>query len=287
MTRVVYVNGSYQPYANAAVHIEDRSVQFADSVYEVIEVYDGCLVDETPHLERLQRSLRELSIPMPMAPRVLQHILRQSIKRNRIKYGIVYLQISRGQGRRNFTGAGQRLEPTLICFARRHDLSEIEKRALDGIHVITTKDIRWQRCDIKTTMLLPACLAKLEAELSNAQEAWLIDDKGLITEGASSNAWIVDQNGQLVTRSTNSRQILAGITRMTTFRAASGEELAVSERAFSREDALNAREAFITSASGRIIPVVAMDGQPIGDGRPGPVTRHLRRAFLTAARLTQ
>lgn len=278
MTRVVYVNGRYLPYADAHVHVEDRGFQFADSVYEVIEVNKRQLVDATRHLDRLQRSLRELSIPEPMSRAALQHIIGQILKRNRVNNGTVYMQVSRGAAPRDFSFSRKTLEPTLVCLARHLSQSAREAKALRGIRVITTPDIRWARRDIKTVMLLPAVLAKQQALASGADEAWLVDTDGFITEGASSNAWIVNAQGALQTRAL-SHVLLPGITRATTadMAAANGHEILFEP--FSVEQAQNAQEAFVTSASGTIMPVVEIDGKPVGSGRPGPLTQSLRKAF--------
>jgi len=278
MTRVVYVNGRYVPYADAAVHAEDRGFQFADAVYEVIEVRGGRLVDEARHVARLERSLDELMIPPPMAMRALGLVLRETVRRNKVRDGIVYLQVSRGAAPRDFAFPGSDVRPTVVCLARSMRPLLQDAAAEKGIAVVTAPDIRWGRCDIKTVMLLPACLVKEAARAAGAKEAWLIDRDGYVTEGASSNAWIVEPSGALVTRPI-SNKILAGVTRASLFDVLAREGLTVSERPFTPEEARHAKEAFITSASNTVMPVVAIDGKPIGDGRPGPVARRLRRIF--------
>lgn len=286
MTRVVYVNGRYLPYREAGVHVEDRGFQFADAIYEVCEVYGGRLVDETRHMDRLERSLRELRIPMPMSRRALGAVLRETIRRNRVTCGLVYLQVTRGAAPRDFPFPKGDVTPTVVCLARRVDEAKREARAMAGIAVSTTPDIRWGRCDIKTVMLLPAVLAKEAAQDQGAQEAWLVDSHGFITEGASSNAWIVDRSGTLVTRPTGNA-ILPGVTRRTLLDVLSREKVPLVERAFTLEEALGAREAFITSASGTVMPVVSINKVRIGDGHPGQLTVRLRSIFHQAAELSR
>ncbi|MBU2582067.1 MAG: D-amino-acid transaminase [Alphaproteobacteria bacterium] len=278
MTRVVYVNGRYLPYADANVHVEDRGFQFADSVYEVIEIAAGGTVDATRHLDRLQRSLSELSIQEPMSRSALCNVLAQVIRRNRVTDGLVYMQVSRGTAPRDFPFTGKSLTPTLVCLARSLSVSARDARASRGIRVVTMPDIRWARCDIKTVMLLPAILAKEKALSAGADEAWLIDGQGFVTEGASSNAWIVNADDNLQTRDL-SNALLPGVTRATTVDMAAATGRRIVFEPFSIEQAMAAREAFTTSASGTIMPVVAIDGKPIGSGRPGPVATSLRRTF--------
>lgn len=282
MTRVVYVNGRYLPYAQAGVHVEDRGFQFADAIYEVCEINDGRLIDETRHMDRLERSLAELRIAMPMSRAALGLVMREVLRRNRVTTGLLYLQVTRGQASRDFPFPAGDVSPTLVCLARRVDDAKRQARAEKGISVITAPDIRWGRCDIKTVMLLPAVLAKEGAAEAGAQEAWLVDRDGFVTEGASSNAWILDASGALRTRPTGNA-ILPGVTRRTLLDVLSREKIPLEERAFRVEDALHAREAFITSASGTIMPVVSINSTPIGDGRPGPLSRKLRSIFHQVA----
>ncbi len=209
MTRIVYVNGRYLPYAQARVHAEDRGFQFADAIYEVCEVKDGRLVDETRHLQRLTRSLGELGMAQPMTQAALSRVMRETIRRNRVSYGIVYLQVSRGARPRDFLFPSADVDPTVVCLARSVSLARLEAAAAAGIAIKTMPDIRWGRCDIKTVMLLPASLAKEAARADGAKEAWFFDEQNRITEGASSNAWIVDKEGRLITRQVDN-DILAG-----------------------------------------------------------------------------
>ncbi len=285
MTRIIYVNGAYKRYQEAAVHVEDRGFQFADAVYEVIEVLGGRLVDATRHLARLERSLGELAIAPPMSAKALLHVIGEVIRRNRVRDGIVYMQVTRGAGPREFALPGPETLPTLVVFARSQPRSRFLDLAETGIAVKTLPDNRWGRCDIKTVMLLPAILAKDAARREGAREAWFLDSSGAITEGASSNAWIVTTDGVLVTRQLD-REILPGITRATVMDVAKAEGLKIEERAFTREEALSAREAFITSATNTVMPVVSVDGKAIGDGRPGPLARRLRLRFHHIAEIS-
>ena len=278
MTRVIYVNGRYLDYAQAAVHVEDRGFQFADAVYEVCEVQRCALVDEARHITRLERSLSEIQMPMPMTPAALGRVMRETLKRNRVFNGLLYLQVTRGQARRDFLIPAGDVPQSVIVLARPLDQAKIADRAATGIAVKTMPDNRWSRCDLKTVMLLPACLAKDTAKQHGAQEAWFVDREGFVTEGAASNAWIVDQSGAFVTRPADHR-ILAGVTRASSIDAIRGLGLILIERAFSVTEALTAREAFITSASGTVMPVTYIDGRAIGDGTPGKATIELRKNF--------
>jgi D-alanine transaminase len=285
MTRVIYVNGQYQPYDLANVHCEDRGYQFGDAIYEVIEVRDGQLVDETRHMERLDRSLGELHIRKPMTAAAWSRVLRETIRRNRVRNGIVYLQVSRGAAPRDFLFPAETTEPTVVCLARSTNRSANEARATAGIKVVTQPDPRWNRCDIKTVMLLPSSLAKEKAKASGAGEVWFTDDEGYVTEGGSSNAWIVTHAGELVTTPA-STAILRGVTRMTLIDVAAEHQLKVVERRFTLEEAHAAKEAFISSASNLVTPVTAIDGNPVGDGKPGALALRLRAAFHDTAEMT-
>jgi D-alanine transaminase len=278
MSRIAYVNGRYLPLRDAAVHVEDRGYQFADSVYEVCEVRDGQLIDERRHLDRLERSLRELRIRMPMARVALSVVLHEVVARNRIGYGTVYLQIGRGVARRDHAFPPPQTPPSLVVTARPLNRTRNEASAEKGITVISLPDNRWGRVDIKTTGLLPNVLARQAAIEQGARDAWLVDRDGFVTEAASANAFIVTADGTLVTRQVD-HGILRGITRTVTFEAIRAQGRAVEERAFTLEEAYKAREAFVTSASQIVLPVVTIDGHAIGDGKPGPVTIALRGEF--------
>lgn len=285
MTRIVYVNGRYRSYSEAAIHAEDRGFQFADSVYEVIEVREGRLVDATRHLARLVRSLGELSMVPPMSRAALLHVIGETIHRNRVRHGVVYLQVTRGAGPREFAFPSQAVPPTLVVLARRRDPVKLANAAEKGIAVVSMPDIRWKRCDIKTVMLLPACLAKNAAAGAGAQEVWFVDENGRVTEGASSNAWIVTADGALVTRALGP-ELLGGVTRATALDVAKAEGLHIEERSFALSEALTAKEAFITSATNPVTPVVSLDGQLIRDGKPGTLSRRLRSRFHHVAEIS-
>jgi D-alanine transaminase len=286
VTRIIYVNGRYQRYADATIHVEDRGFQFADSVYEVIEVLGGKLIDAKRHLNRLERSLGELRMPSPMGRTALTHVISTTIKRNRVRDGLVYLQISRGAGPRDFAfPSPDVVAPTLVVIARSQSQAKIAALADIGIAVKTMPDMRWGRCDIKTVMLLPACLAKDAAKHEEAREVWFTDASGNVTEGASSNAWIVTNAGELVTRPLD-ESILAGVTRATVMESAKSAGLNVVQRPFSVTEARSAREAFITSASNTVMPVIVIDGHAIGTGKPGPLTRRLRSEFHHSAEIS-
>ncbi len=285
MTRVVYVNGVYEPYAEAAVHVEDRGYQFADGVYEVCEVLGGCLVDERRHLLRLRRSLSELQIDEPMDFRALGVILRETVRRNRVKDGLVYLQVTRGVARRDFAFPSADVAAGVVCIARSTSRPKVEKKAQSGVSVITVPDIRWRRVDIKTTGLLAQSLARQQAKDAGADEAWMVDRDGFVTEGASCNAWIVTSSGHLVTRPAQSG-ILRGITREVAMETARHNDMTFEERPFTVAEAKAAREAFQTSATGLVMPVVRIDGHPVGSGKPGNIAASLRKAYHDVAEIS-
>ena len=284
MSRVSYVNGRYLPHAEARVHVEDRGYQFADGVYEVCEVREGHLVDERRHIERLARSLKELRIDAPMTPAALGVVIRETMRRNRVRDGLVYLQVTRGVARRDHGFPPPGTKPSVVVTARSTDRRKVDRLAETGIKVVTVAENRWPRVDIKSVALLPNVLARQEALDRGAKEAWFVDADGFVTEGASANAWIVTQNGMIVTRSANSG-ILKGITRTVTLEVTKSPAKRVEERAFSVAEAIAAREAFQTSATLTVMPVVEIDGKKIGDGRPGPVARALRARFHEAAEI--
>lgn len=282
MSRVAYVNGQYRPHGQATVHVEDRGFQFADGVYEVWSVFEGRLADFDGHMTRLHRSLEELRIPIPMTREALGRVLNETVRRNRVREGLVYLQVTRGTARRDHTFPPDDTAPSVIVTARSLPLSKGNAAAAKGVAVVTHPDIRWGRCDIKTVGLLPNVLAKQAARERGAAEAWLVDDMGLVTEGSSTNAWIVDENGKLRTRDTQAN-ILQGITRAAVMALIADEGLAFEERAFSVDEAKRAKEAFYTSASGFVMPAVSIDGVRIGDGKPGPIATRLRSLYLDQA----
>lgn len=264
-------------HSNASVHVEDRGLQFADSIYEVFAVEEGRLLDERDHLDRLERNLGAVGMDMPLARGALRIVLAETLRRNRLRQGLLYLQVTRGAHRRNHT-IPENAQPTVIVTAYRTDPAAAEKRRREGVSVITMPDLRWKRCDIKTTGLLANVLAKTKAWRMGAYEVWFTDEKGYVTEGASTNAWIVTANGALVTRTLDWR-ILPGVTRAILLRAAGSAQIRVEERAFRVEEARQAREAFITSASGGVIPVIEIDGQKLGGGKPGPMAAQLQALY--------
>jgi len=285
MSGIAYVNGRYLPSADAGVSVEDRGFQFADGVYEVCEVQGGRLVDEDRHMARLDRSLRELRIERPMSDAALGMVLRETVRRNRVRDGIVYVQVTRGAVRRDFPFPPAGTRPTIVVTARNADMARLEQQAAQGVAVISMPDIRWGRVDIKTVGLLPNVLAKQAAREQGAREAWLVDSQGRITEGASCNAWIVSADGTLITRPLGT-DILPGITRAVAIETAKALGLAFAERPFTLAEAYGAREAFMTSASQTVMPVIRIDGQTIGDGRPGPTAGALRRAYHQQAKFS-
>jgi D-alanine transaminase len=272
--RIAYVDGRYVPHGAAGVHIEDRGLQLGDSIYEVFRVDGYRILDEEEHLDRLERSVGEIEMAMPMGRAALKLHLREIVRRNRIPYGFLYLQVTRGAVRRDHPIPAKQPRPTLILTMRSYDTQGSAARQKQGIAVVTRPDQRWARRDIKTTQLLANLLAKTEAKRAGGYEAWLVDADGTVTEGASTTAWIVDKDGRVVTRGL-SHAILPGVTRRVILEAAAEAQLPVMERAFTPDEAKAAREAFISSASGAAVPVVAIDGVPVGDGKPGPLTRRI------------
>jgi D-alanine transaminase len=280
MSRIAYVAGQYLPHRQAAVHIEDRGYQFADGVYEVIAVVGGHLVDEAPHLARLHRSLAELRIRAPMADASLKIVIREIVRRNGVDTGIVYLQVTRGAAPREHAFP-KAATPTLVVTARRSHPPD-PRLGHDGIAVIMIPDIRWQRCDIKSVALIANVLGKQQAREAGAYEAWQVDRTGQITEGTSTNAWIVTADNTVVTRAADTA-ILNGVTRGAIFDIIHREGYRLVERAFTVAEAKAAREAFLTSTTADLLPVVRIDGAPVGEGRPGPLALKLRAAYFAHA----
>jgi D-alanine transaminase len=280
MSRIAYVNGVYAPLSGASVSVEDRGFQFGDAVYEVVGLREDVLLDQDGHIARLYRSLAALKITLPIGAQALRVIIAEIIRRNRLRTGYVYIQISRGAAPRDHLFPSG-ISPTVIVSAARLDKASLETRGRNGVRVATMPDQRWGRCDIKTVNLLANVLAKESAKSMGAQEAWLLDVDGDVREGAASNAWIIDAQGCLRTPPL-SPHILAGVTRETLIALARQRQMTVLEQAFSPEDTLQAREAFISSASNGPVPVIALDNRFIGDGKPGPVTLALRDAYFGA-----
>jgi D-alanine transaminase len=285
MSRIAYVNGRYLPLAHASVNVEDRGYQFSDGVYEVCEVRGGRLVDERRHIERLQRSLSELRIAMPMLPESLGVVMREVVRRNRVRWGIVYLQVTRGVARRDHAFPPPGTRPSVVVTARNMNFGNAEKLAAEGVAVISVPENRWERVDIKSVSLLPNVLAKQAAREHGAREAWFVDKQGFVTEGSSSNAWIVTRNGTVVTRQVDNA-ILKGITRTVVLDIIAAQGLKLDVRPFTMDEAKEAREAFITSASQTVMPVVKIDGRPVGNGAPGLIASALRRDFYRHAEMS-
>jgi D-alanine transaminase len=269
------------PFAQAKVSGEDRGFQFADGVYEVCAVRDGALIDEAPHLARLQRSLGELKIAAPMGMRQLAHVLRETVRLNRVRNGLVYAQISRGVARRDHGFPPAHVKPTLVVTARSLDVARYAALGDKGIAVVTRPDERWGRCDIKSTGLLANVMAKQAAREAGAFEAWLVDGQGLVTEGASTTAWIVDEAGVLRTRAL-SHAILPGVTRGEVIPFCRQLGVEMEERAFTVNEALRAREAFISAATFGVLAVTKIDGRPVGDGKPGLITAGIGKAYWSS-----
>jgi D-alanine transaminase len=277
MSRIAYVNGRYVPQNNAAVNIEDRGYQFADGIYEVVHVYRGRFIDEQRHLDRLERSLREIALPMPMPRASLVKVLHEVVRRNRIGEGLLYMQVTRGVARRDHAFPARPIPPALVVTVRR---IPPYPRSIEGWGgaAITHPDLRWARRDIKSTALLPNVLARQAAREKGAIEAILHEADGTITEGAATSFWIVDRNGVLRTRQLG-EQILPGCTRGALIALMQESGVPFEEGPFTLGDARAAREAFITSATSFVKPILKLDGKPVGDGTPGPVSRRLFDLF--------
>jgi len=282
MSRFAYVNGRFVRHGEAAVHIEDRGYQLADGVYEVWAVFDGKLADAEGHFARLWRSLDELRIAHPMGEAALTCVLREAVRRNRVRDGLVYLQVTRGVARRDHAFPNPAVPPSIVVTAKSVDHKAAEAKAALGASVISVPENRWGRCDIKSVGLLPNALAKQAARERGAIEAWFVDDLGLVTEGASSNAWIIDAEGNLRTRDTNAN-ILRGVTRSTLLEVIREAGLPINEKPFTIADAQAAREAFITGAGTLVMPIVKVDGVTVGNGAPGPVATRLRDLYIRRA----
>lgn len=281
MSRIAYVHGEFTPLEQARVSILDRGFLFADGVYEVSAVIDGALVDNAAHLRRLEGSLAEISLALPEPLDRIIEIQRELIVRNNLVEGLVYLQITRGPAERDFAFPKDS-QPSLVLFTQNKSILQ-SPVAKSGVFVKTVPDIRWRRRDIKSVALLAQVLAKQAAAAENCQEAWMVDDEGLVTEGSSSTAFIITRNNTLVTRQ-NSHAILPGCTRRAVLELAGRRKLSIEQRGFSVEEARNAAEAFLTSASAFVTPVVRIDHAPVGEGVPGPLTLELRKIYIQFAR---
>ena len=278
MSRIAYVNGRYVPQRDAAVNIEDRGYQFGDGVYEVVHLYDGRFIDEDRHLDRLERSLREMKLAMPMSRAALRHVLAEVARRNRVTEGLLYMQVTRGVARRDHVFPSKPVPPAIVVTVKRIAAypTDVDKWAAAAI---THPDLRWARCDIKTVNLLPNCLARQAAKEQGAIEAILYDEgTRMVNEGAATTFWIVDEHGVIRTRHLD-HVILPGCTRGALMAELAQEGIAFEERAFSMDELAKAREAFITSATSFVKPIVKVDGAPVGDGKVGPVVRRLFEIF--------
>ena len=278
MSRIAYVNGHYQPQSEAAVNIEDRGYQFGDGVYEVVHLYDGRFVDEERHLARLERSLREMKLAMPMSRAALRLVLKEVARRNRVTEGLLYMQVTRGVAKRDHVFPANPVPPAIVVTVKRIAPypTDVDKWAGSAI---THPDLRWARCDIKTVNLLPNCLARQAAREQGATEAILFDERtGMVNEGAATSFWIVDEHGVIRTRHLD-HVILPGCTRHALMEELQQAGIAFEERAFSMDELKRAREAFITSATSFVKPITKLDGAPVGDGQVGPVVRKLFEIF--------
>ena len=279
MSRIIYLNGKYVPEAEARVSVFDRGYLFADGVYEVTAVIDGRLVDFEPHMDRLARSLRELEMAWPVTREALREVHEDLLRRNGLGEGRVYMQVTRGVADRDFAYPKE-AKSSLVAFTQAGQLVA-DPKAERGVKVISIADIRWKRRDIKSIALLAQCMGKQQAVEAGASEAWMVED-GYVTEGTSSTSYIV-ADGRILTRALSSA-VLPGVTRIAIMRLAAELGMTVEERPFTIAEAFAAEEAFLTSASALVMPVVEIDGREIGGGRPGPVARRLRALYLEAAR---
>ena len=277
MTRIAYVDGAYLPFDQAGVHIEDRGYQFADGIYEVFALIDGQMLDVDAHLKRLELSLEKINLASPVSYSALLVILNETIRANNIRDGLVYMQITRGRAARNHAYPAVS-QPVLSVTVR--PINETHRRhvAETGIKVISTEDQRWKRCDIKSISLLPNVMAKQAAVEADAQEAWMIDVEGFVTEGASTTAWIVDESGKLRTRPL-ANDILDGITRQMLLSLIDELQLELDETPFTIDEAYSSNEAFSTASSLIVMPIIEIDGHKVGNGKPGQITTQLLQNY--------
>jgi D-alanine transaminase len=277
MSRIAYIDRRYQPLNQPGIMVEDRGYQFSDGVYEVFAIRHHRPLDEARHLDRLEYSLGELGMEMPMSREAIKIVAREVMRRNRVSNGLLYIQVTRGVAPREHSFASD-LKPVLVMTVRPISTQRRDAIRRDGIRVITVPDQRWARCDIKSISLLPNVLARQSAKQAGVQEAWQIDQDGLVTEGAATNAWIVDAEGRLRTRAAN-EDILNGIIRQVIFDVAESLQLQVDETAFTLAEAKAAKECFSTASTMAVFPVTSIDGETIGDGQPGPVATALGQAY--------
>ncbi|MDE2329757.1 MAG: D-amino-acid transaminase [Bradyrhizobium sp.] len=283
MDQIAYVNGSFVPLSEAKVSVLDRGFLFADGIYEVAAVLDGKLIDNASHLARLERSVGEIALALPETTARIEEIQKELVKRNDLVNGMVYLEVTRGADKSRDFAFPRGVKPTLVMFTSAKDIVDAPS-AKTGIHVITVPDVRWVRRDIKSVALLAQVLAKQAAAEAGAAEAWMIED-GKVTEGGSSSAFILTQDNVIVTRQ-NGSEILPGCTRKAVVKLAEEHQFRVEERPFSVDEALAAKEAFITSATVFVQAVVSIDGKKVADGKPGPIASRLREIYVDFARAT-
>ena len=273
MPRIAYVNGKYVPEKLAAIALRDRGFGFSDGVYEVIALMEGRFVDEDAHFDRMERSLGEIRMGMPMSRAALKLVVRETARRNRNKSGMIYIQVTRGAAKRNFA-LPEGARPTVVVQFQNVNY-DLEKRKKIAKKAITVPDLRWQRCDIKTNMMLAQVLARDDATRAGADDAWMVDEKGFITEATAANAWIVDKKGTLITRPAAKGEILKGVTRLALHKFCRENGIKYEERLFTVKEAEEAAEAFTSAATALIVPIVSLNGKTIGTGRMGPVTEKL------------
>lgn len=282
MSRIVYVNGNFLPEEQASVSIFDRGYVFGDGVYEVATVLDGKLVDSLRHKWRLENSLQQIGIPMPLPWTQIEEMERELVRLNNIDQGLVYFQVTRGQADRHFHYEGLNLTPTLTAFTQEMEVDP-DPRAETGVSVASCPDIRWHRRDIKSIALLGQVIAKQTAKEAGAYEAVMLED-GYVTEGASSSIFMINERSQLLVRPGGGTDILPGLTRLAMLELAEKNQIEIVERRFSLEELIDSKEAFLTSATTFIMPITTVDGVHIRDGKPGPITLKLRRLLINKAR---
>ncbi len=283
MSRIVFLNGKYIEYSNATVHVEDRGYQFADGVYEVFSVNNSKIIDYKEHIERLYKSLNEIKLTSPINKKSYYFHVKNIIKKNLINNGLIYLQVTRGVSQRDFKFP-KNVKASVIIIGRSIQYNQYDQQFSSGIKVKTVKDMRWKRVDIKTINLLAPVLAKQSAAIENCEEAWLIDEDGYVTEGSSSTAWILKNNTLFTTPLSNS--ILNGITRKSLIRGLKKNNLKIVEKKFNIMDIKNADEAYITSATQYVMPVIKVDNFKIGKGIVGKNAKIFRKMYMEAVKLT-
>ncbi|MBN9045240.1 MAG: D-amino-acid transaminase [Rhizobiales bacterium] len=279
MAKTIYLNGAFVGENDAKISVFDRGFLFGDGIYEVSAVIEGRLIDNDLHLTRLERSVREIDIVLPLSIQEMRDVQAELIRRNSLHEGVVYIEVTRGEAERDFVYADG-MKPNLVMFTQAKNIVN-SASVRDGVRVDLAEDIRWGRRDIKTIMLLAQVMAKKQARIKGYNEVWLVEN-GFVTEGGSSSAFIITHDDTLVTRP-NSRAILPGCTRRSIIKISEENNLRIEERLFTVEEAKQAKEAFLTSASSLVTPVIGIEDHMIGDGKPGPITRRLQKAYLEIA----